>query len=62
MREVLEDVSGIFGSFNKRESIDQLDQALSVSTVGHSNGRQARDDDNTGINDLQSSNGRPTGG
>ncbi len=62
VREVLEDVSGIFGSFNKRESIDQLDQALSVSTVGHSNGRQARDDDNTGINDLQSSNGRPTGG
>ncbi len=62
MQEGLEFVSGMFGSFNKRESLGQLDQALSVSTVGHSNGSQARDDNNTGIIDLQPSNGRPTGG
>jgi len=62
VQEGLEIASGLFGSFNKRDSLGQLDQALSVSTVGHSNGRQARDDDNTGINGLQPSNGRPTGG
>ncbi len=62
VQEGLEFVSGMFGSFNKRKSLGQLDQALSVSTVGHSNGRQARDDNNTRINGLQPSNGRPTGG
>jgi len=62
VQEGLEIASGLFGSFNKRDSLGQLDQALSVSTVGHSNGRQARDDANTGINGLQPSNGRPTGG
>jgi len=62
VQEGLEFVSGMFSSFNKRESLRQLDQALSVSTVGHSNVRQARDDNNTRINGLQPSNGRPTGG
>jgi len=57
VQEGLEFISGMFGSLNERESLGQLDQGLSVSTVGHSNGRQARDDNNTGINDLQSSNG-----
>ncbi len=62
VQEGLEFVSGMFGSFNKRKSLGQLAQALSVSTVGHSNGRQARDDNNTGINDLPSSNGRSIAG
>ena len=50
VQEALEFVSELLGSFNKRESLGQFDQALSVSTVGHSNGRHARDDNNTRIN------------
>lgn len=56
LREVLEDVNGMFGSFNKHESNGQLDLALSVPIAGHSNGKQARDDDNTGLNGLQPGN------
>jgi len=37
VQEVLKDVSETFGSFNQCESPDQLDLALSVTTVGHSN-------------------------
>ncbi len=59
VREVLIDVSETVGSFNKCESPDQLDLALSVSTVGHSNGRQVRDDDNAGFNSRQLTNHRP---
>jgi uncharacterized coiled-coil DUF342 family protein len=55
VREVLKDVSEIVGSFNKRESPGQL----SVSTVGHSNGRQVRDDDNAGFNSLPPTKFRP---
>lgn len=36
-----------------------LDLALSVSTVGHSNGRQVRDGDNAGFNSRQLTNLRP---
>ena len=59
VREVLKDVSETVGSFNKRESPDQLDLALSVSTVGHSNGRQVRDDDNAGFNSRQLTSLKP---
>ncbi len=59
VREVLKDVSETVGSFNKCESPDQLDLALSVSTVGHSNGRQVRDDDNAGFNSRQPTSLRP---
>ncbi len=62
VREVLEDVRGIFDSFNKRESIGQLDQALSFSTVGHSDGRQAMNGNGAGDDSFQPSNGRSTGG
>jgi len=50
VQEILKDVSEMDGSFNNCESPDQLDLALSVSTVGHTNGRQVRDDDNAGFN------------
>ncbi len=63
VREVLKDVSEMDGSFNKGESPDQLDLALSVSTVGHSDGRQVRDDENAGFIVYQSTdlaNPRPT--
>ena len=59
VQEVLKDVSETVGSFNKCESPDQLDLALSVSTVGHSNGRQVRDDNNAGFNSRQLTNHRP---
>ncbi len=49
VREVLKDVSEMDGSFRKGESPNQLDLALSVSTVGHSDVRQVRDDENTGF-------------
>ena len=63
VREVLKDVSEMDGSFNKGESPDQLDLALSVSTVGHSDGRQVRDDENGGFLVYQPTdlaNPRPT--
>jgi len=63
VREVLKDVSEMDGSFNKGESPDQLDLALSVSTVGHSDGRQVRDDENAGFLVYQPTdlaNPRPT--
>jgi chromosome segregation ATPase len=53
VREVLKDVSEMDGLFNKDVSTDQLDLALSVLTVGHSNGRQVTDDDNAGFNNRQ---------
>ncbi len=59
VREVLKDVSETVGSFNKCESPDQLDLALSVSTVGHSNGRQVRNGDNAGFNSRQPTSLRP---
>jgi len=63
VREVLKDVSEMDGSFNKGEAPDQLDLALSVSTVGHSDGRQVRDDENAGFLVYQPTdlaNPRPT--
>ena len=62
VREVLEDVSEMFGLFNNRESIGQLDQALSVSTVCHSNGRQAMNGNGAGDDSFQPSNGRSIAG
>ncbi len=59
VREVLKYVSETVGSFSKRESPDQLDLALSVSTVGHSNGRQVRNGDNAGFNSRQLTSLRP---
>jgi len=59
VQEVLKDVSEMDGSFNKRESPDQLDLALSVSTVGHSNGRQVRSGDDAEFNSRQLTNLRP---
>ncbi|MEE9610815.1 MAG: hypothetical protein V3W19_06155 [Desulfatiglandales bacterium] len=59
VREVLKDVSEMDGSFNKCESPDQLDLALSVSTVGYSNGKQVRDGDNAEFNSRQLTNHRP---
>jgi len=59
VREVLKDVSETVGSFNKRESPDQLDLALSVSTVGYSNGRQVRNGDDAEFNSRQLTNLRP---
>ncbi len=59
VQEVLKDVSEMDGSFNNCESPDQLDLALSVSTVGHSNGRQVRDDDNAGFNSRQLTSLKP---
>ncbi len=53
VQEGLEFVSGMFGSFNKRESLGQLYQALSVSTVGHSNGRQAMNGNGRGDDIIQ---------
>ena len=41
MREVLEDVRRWLGSLNIGESLSKIDLALSVSTVGHSDSRQA---------------------
>ncbi len=49
VREVLKDVSEMDDSFNKGGSPNQLDLALCVSTVAHSDGRQVRDDENTGF-------------
>ncbi len=43
VREVLIDVSEMGGSFNIGESPDQLDLALFVSSVGHSDGRQVKE-------------------
>jgi len=63
VREVLKDVSEMDGSFNEGESPDQLDLALSVSAVGHSDGRQVRDDENAGFIVYQPTdlaNPRPT--
>ncbi len=59
VREVLKDVSEMEGSFNQCESPDQLDLALSVSTVGHSNGRQVRDGDNAEFNSHRLTSLRP---
>ena len=59
VREVLKDISEMDGSFNKCESPNQLDLALSVSTVGYSNGKQVRDGDNVGFNSRQLTNHRP---
>ncbi len=41
MREVLEYVRGWLGSLNTGESLSKIDLALSVSTVGNSDSRQA---------------------
>jgi len=41
MREVLEDVRRWFGSLNIGESLSKIDLALSGSTVGNSDSRQA---------------------
>jgi len=59
VREVLKDVSEMDGSFNQCESPDQLDLALSVSTVGHSNGKQVRNGDNAGFNSRRLTSLRP---
>jgi len=59
VREVLKDGSEMDGSFNQCESPDQLDLALSVSTVGHSNGKQVRDGDYAEFNSHRLTSLRP---
>jgi len=56
MREVLDYVRGRLGSLNIK-----IDLALSVSTVGHSDSRQAMNGNGAGDDIFQPSNGRSIG-
>jgi hypothetical protein len=58
MREVLEYVRGKLGSLNISESLSKIDLALSVSTVGQSDSRQAMDGNGAGDDSFQPSKGR----
>ena len=58
MREMLEYVRGRLGSLNIGESLSQIDLALSVSTVGHSDSRQAMNGNGAGDDRFQPSKGR----
>ncbi len=62
MREVLEDVRRWLGSLNIGESLSKIDLALSVSTVGNSDSRQAMNDNGAGDDNFQPSNGRSIAG
>ncbi len=61
MREVLEFVRGRFDLLNVGESLSKIDLALSVSTVGHSDSRQAMNGNGAGDDIFQPSNGRHLG-
>ncbi len=58
MREVLEYVRGILASLNIDESLSKIDTALSGSTVGHSDSRQAMNGNGVGDDIFQPSNWR----
>ena len=62
MREVLEYVRGRLGSLNIGESLSKIDLALSVSTVGNSDSRQAMNNNGAGDDSFQPSNGISIGG
>jgi len=62
MREVLEYVRGKLGSLNIGESLSKIDLALSVSTVGHSDSRQAMKGNSAGDDSFRPSNGISIGG
>ncbi len=62
MREVLEYVRGKLGSLNIGESLSKIDLALSGSTVGNSDSRQAMNDNGAGDDSFQPSNGRSIAG
>ena len=62
MREVLEDVRRWLGSLNIGESLSKIDLALSVSTVGHSDSRQAMKGNSAGDDSFRPSNGISIGG
>ncbi len=58
MREVLEYVRGMLASLNIDESLSKIDTALSGSTVGHSDSRQAMNGNGVGDDIFQPSNVR----
>ncbi len=58
MREVLEYVRGRLASLNIGESLSKIDLALSVSTVGNSDSRQAMNGNGAGDDSFQPSKGR----
>ena len=62
MREVLEYVRGRLASLNIGESLSKIDLALSGSTVGNSDSRQAMNDNGAGDDNFQPSNGRSIAG
>ncbi len=62
MGEVLEYIRGRFDLLNVGESLSKIDLALSVSTVGHSDSRQAMNGNGAGDNIFQPSNGKSIGG
>ncbi len=62
MREVLEYVRGMLASLNVDESLSKIDLALSGSTVGNSDSRQAMTGNGAGDNSFQPSNGISIGG
>jgi len=62
MREVLEYVRGRLASSNIGESLSKIDLALSVSTVGNSDSRQAMNNNGAGDDSFQPSNGISLGG
>lgn len=57
MREVLEYVRGKLASLNIGESLSKIDLALSGSTVGNSDSRQAMNGNGAGDDSLQPGNG-----
>ncbi len=62
MREVLEYVRGRLASSNIGESLSKIDLALSGSTVGNSDSRQAMNNNGAGDDSYQPSNGISIGG
>ncbi len=58
MREVLEYVRGQLGSLNIGELLSKIDLALSVSTVGNSDSRQAMNGNGAGDDSFQPGKGR----
>ncbi len=62
MREVLEYVRGRLASLNIGESLSKIDLALSGSTVGNSDSRQAMNNNGAGDDSYQPSNGISIGG
>ena len=61
MREVLEDVRRWLGSLNIGESLSKIDLALSGSTVGNSDSRQAMNGNGAGDDSFQPCTGRRIG-